>query len=159
MTRDYTSVWESSKGMDVLDKLCHKKSTRRKIFHWPLWYFFGILNAAAVNTFLLYKYNRNLNNYSSQTRMRWFLNIYLWEKKRVWNFYITKELQATMRKVLSIEDIFKAPSFSIGQKRKSYYFCVSLDMIGKVETRSTCKKILCGEHKIIIWHDVNELVV
>ena len=36
-------------GVDVLDKLCHDKTTKGSTNRWPMRYFFGILDISAVN--------------------------------------------------------------------------------------------------------------
>lgn len=42
-------------GVDVLDQMCAHYSTSRKTRRWPVCMFFGILNIAVVNAFILYK--------------------------------------------------------------------------------------------------------
>lgn len=60
-------------GVNVPDKLCHDKTTKRKSRR----YFFGVLKIAAVNSFVLAKWNSGQDKFTSQARNN-FLKNYHW---------------------------------------------------------------------------------
>ncbi|KAF2887804.1 hypothetical protein ILUMI_18369 [Ignelater luminosus] len=44
-------------GIDTFDQLCHSKSVARKTQRWSLRVVYGMLDGAAINTFVIYKAN------------------------------------------------------------------------------------------------------
>lgn len=64
-------------GVDVLDKLCHDKTTKRKTRRWPLCFYFGVLDMAAVNSYVLVKWNTDLDKFSSQAHNTFLKNLAL----------------------------------------------------------------------------------
>lgn len=46
-------------GVDVFDRMCKNYSTSRKTRRWNLAFFFGLLNIIGVNSFLLWKNNKD----------------------------------------------------------------------------------------------------
>ncbi|XP_033228952.1 piggyBac transposable element-derived protein 4-like [Belonocnema kinseyi] len=89
-------------GVDVLDKFCHDKTTKRTTRRWPLRYFLGILDIAAVNSFVLYKWNLNLERYSKEARTYLLktLAFQLTETRmtrRAYNLRISKQLRLSIK--------------------------------------------------------------
>lgn len=57
-------------GIDIFDQLCKNYSTARNTKRWPLIVFFGLLNAAGVNSFVLWKNNMNAEIEKKKTERR-----------------------------------------------------------------------------------------
>lgn len=141
-------------GVDVLDKLCHDKTTKRKTRRWPLRYFYGVLDIAAVNTYVLYKLNRaeeyfpkDARNYFLKKLAEGLTKTHM--EKRWQNKYIPKELRLTIGKLLGKEEKVLGKTNVQQQKRKRCQFCdSSKDRKGNFFC-NTCNACVCGEHKII----------
>lgn len=142
-------------GVDVLDKLCHDKTTKRSTNRWPMRYFFGILDISAVNAFVIWKWNKDEPSYSNIARTNFLkqLAFSLTEpmmKQRAQNQHLPKELRSTIQNVLGIEEEKIPPPASTSLKRKRCGFCeVSKDRKGSVFC-CKCSQCLCAEHKLVV---------
>lgn len=145
-------------GVDVLDKLCHDKTTKRKTRRWPLRFFFGVLDMAAVNSYILFKWNTGLDNFSSQARNIFLKNLALaltapMMATRLQNPHISRNLRHTVAKVLGKEDELRVRTQAtpnVGKKRKRCNLCdPKLDRKGN-EVCVKCSSCVCGEHKQVL---------
>lgn len=112
-------------GVDVFDKLCHQYSSTRKTSTWPLRYFYGLLDAAAVN--VIFKHN-NLNQGKRFIRSKFIttLAFRLLEpqlKVRQECPFLLKDLKGTIEKILKIQPIESAAPSGINRHRGRCEFC------------------------------------
>jgi len=143
-------------GVDVLDKLCHDKTTKRKTRRWPLRYFFGILDISAVNSYVLFKWNANRDSWSNDARSKYLKNLALslvkpFMEERVMNQHLPRELRSTIRVVLGMPEepngrnkIEDAP-----RKRGRCSFCPREKDRKSTGDCTKCHASLCGTHKIV----------
>ncbi|XP_024220084.1 piggyBac transposable element-derived protein 4 [Halyomorpha halys] len=145
-------------GVDVLDKLCHDKTTKRSTNRWPMRYFFGILDISAVNAFIIWKWNGNEPSYSNTARTKFIktLAFTLTEpmmKQRAQNQHLPKELRSTICNVLGLDaEVKEIPTLpsTTSQKRKRCGFCnANKDRKGNFFC-CKCNLCLCGEHKVVV---------
>lgn len=145
-------------GVDVLDKLCHDKTTKRKTRRWPLRYFFGILDIAAVNVYILYKWNTGLDSFSSQARAKFLKTLALALTKpiieqRIQNPHISRNIRQIASHMLGKgKEDTKQPNINRNndRKRRRCSLCdPSKDRKGN-EYCAKCNSCVCGEHKTVI---------
>lgn len=88
-----------TKCCNVLDTLCHDKTTKRTNRRWPMRFFYEILDIAAVNSFILYKLNLGIDSFSNEARCTFLKNLAFaltkpLMEKRMNNNHISKNLRA-----------------------------------------------------------------
>lgn len=149
-------------GVDVFDQMCHSESTTRKTRRWPLRYFFGVLDFAGVNAFVLYKLNNAIDSYSSAARNTFLKTLANdlaepFMKIRAYNKKLPKALRLGILDYvgednsMELELLPLVPSKKprrceecidrgVKKDRKGYSFCAK------------CERCLCGEHKVIMCH-------
>lgn len=92
-------------GVDVLDMLCHSRTTKRKSRRWPMRYFYAILDIAAINSFIIYKSNSKMDSFSNDARISFLKNLALsltkpLMEKRLNNTHLPRELRSSIGKLL-----------------------------------------------------------
>lgn len=96
-------------GVDVLDSMCSRYSINRKTRRWPLCMFYGLLNIAVVNSFVLYKLSGKA---SGKLIRRMFMHQLAtemtmpWATKRLENPALSKSLMAN---IISCFDVQPPP--------------------------------------------------
>ena len=60
-------------GVDTVDQLCHTYSVKRSTRRWPLCLFYGLLDIAAVNSFVIFMYNNPTFHHKENCKRRFFL--------------------------------------------------------------------------------------
>ncbi|XP_071056485.1 piggyBac transposable element-derived protein 4-like [Onthophagus taurus] len=137
-------------GVDVFDMLCHKYTTARKTNRWPMRYLYGILDAAAVNAFVIFKFN-HIEKKHKFIRSEFLkkLAMQLLEpqlKLRNQQGRLPRELNAVIRKILKIEPIIAKPTSST-----SCEFCTGTKKDRKGTSKcSGCDRSLCAKHRYSI---------
>lgn len=98
-------------GVDVFDKLCHSYSAKRASRRWPMRYFFGVLDAAGINTFVLHRLNNNSGNRTIRSDFLKSLEFSLEEpfmKLRMNNTKLPKTVRTEIRTVLGLPESLEA---------------------------------------------------
>lgn len=91
---------ETKGGIDVFDLLCHTKTTARKTRRWPMRYFYGLLDAAGINSYILYKGNGGTDNRSNFLKSLAFGLVEGEMKERIVKNNLPKELYQTMELIM-----------------------------------------------------------
>jgi len=60
-------------GVDTVDQLCHKYTTKRSTRRWPMCVFYGMIDIAAVNSFVIFLHNNPAFNPKATCKRRMFL--------------------------------------------------------------------------------------
>lgn len=127
-------------GVDVLDQMCAHYSTSRKTRRWPVCMFFGIINIAIVNAFILYKLSGKA--ISREDRIRRLFMHHLahdmakaWAMQRLQNPSLSKSLVATITSCFKVVEIIHQRPPAPGKKR-----C----RLCPWKTASKCKTVCAG---------------
>ena len=141
-------------GVDAFDKKCHDYSTSRKTFRWPLRMFFGMLDQAVVNSFILFSL---LENNAKMSRSAYMLELSLGLiKPLLVRRLLSPSLQTQLR--LQIEEFVKYEDrpemddprdFSLENKMDKHKRCQLCDPSSDRKTYFKCLKCdrpMCKEH-------------
>ncbi|XP_033221218.1 piggyBac transposable element-derived protein 4-like [Belonocnema kinseyi] len=142
-------------GVDVLDKLCHPYTTKRKTNRWPMRYFCAVLDIAAVNSSVLHKWNVDKEPYPSTLRSTFLKSLAIdlattWMEKRFSNQHLPRSLRMIIGEQLGKQMDTPAAS-SIDRRTKKKRRCDSYTKDRKGNSYcSKCGNSLCGEHKVMV---------
>lgn len=142
---------ETKAGVDTFDQLCSSMSCSRKTRRWPLCIFYGILNAAGINSYVVYCHNKMKANTKPLSRCNYIIDLAhllakSWMEKRLKIPNLRKDIRQYIRNILKIPD---NPERTAPQekKRKVCYYCPS--RIRRMTTTycNKCGNAICGEHR------------
>lgn len=144
-------------GVDTFDQMCSVMSCSRKTNRWPLCQFFGILNIAFINSYIIYTHNVFLQGGQKPLNRVNFMKKLFAEliKEQLKDRLVMPTITSTVRNDIenqlqinkSTESENKIPKSSTG-KRKICAVCPSAKRRMTNVVCAKCKKRLCGEHKI-----------
>ncbi|XP_014478707.1 PREDICTED: piggyBac transposable element-derived protein 4-like [Dinoponera quadriceps] len=163
-------------GVDMVDKLCQHKSTKRQTRRWTLRYFYSVLDLAALNSYVIFKLNKKFAQFSGTVRTDFlkYLAYSLAEpqaKRRLEARNLSHSIRLSIIEFLGIKEnvahTWDAPADSwdssvpsieklgrcnvckiskIHKDRKGRSFC------------TICRQSLCGEHKRIVCPNCLEII-
>ncbi|XP_071056505.1 piggyBac transposable element-derived protein 4-like [Onthophagus taurus] len=110
-------------GVDTFDQMAHNYTVFRKTRRWPLRYFYGMLDQAAINAFVLYNVSRNA---SKITRNKFLQSLGLqlakpWMESRL-SKKISGKLQSEIREVLGLTHISEEEQLGPAPKKLKYIY-------------------------------------
>lgn len=139
-------------GVDTFDQLCHSKTVARKTQRWPLRIFYGMMDMAAINVFILYQL-KNVNSKCSRAKFLKLLANALVEthmKERLKNKKLPRQLKNSIQEYLGYSEDLPPEKREKGTGR--CYLCPrNRDRKGR-HICIRCGKNLCAEH----CHDICE---
>nr|CAI5846771.1 unnamed protein product [Callosobruchus analis] len=140
-------------GVDVFDQICHSKSTARRTNRWPLRVFYGMLDAGAVNAYVIYE----ANNVSARKSPRKKFLLQLandlakeYMKKRLEIPNLTYSLRQMILDVLGITEDENRQHISSIPDAKGSKRCAICPRSQDRKGRNNCLKCgrnLCAEHR------------
>lgn len=148
-------------GVDTFDQMCSTMSCSRKTNRWPMTMFYGILNMAFVNSYVLYCHNIHAKKEKPLSRREYMKKLSEqltapWMNKRLDAPSLPRHVRSKIENIMiqptteSQGDTEDEPPVkkrrycsycSCKKKRMSKMFCVK------------CKKTVCGEHKNDVCHE------
>lgn len=147
-------------GVDYFDQMCTQMSCSRKTNRWPLKLFYGMLNMAYVNSYVIYCHNMLSKNEKPLHRRAFMKQLSTdlakpWMEKWFEIPNISRKLRENIQNILpnppalTVEPSENEPPV---KKRKYYAFC-PWKLRRKTPECNKCKKPVCGEHKILTCSD------
>ncbi|XP_022909074.2 piggyBac transposable element-derived protein 4-like [Onthophagus taurus] len=148
-------------GTDVFDKLCHSYTVSRGTKRWPLRFFFGMLDQAAVNSRILHtchkmndseKANERLSGRESQKQIAFYLL-----KPQLQRRLETPSLRVGIRK--SIESILSIDSTPTQEHRSTFEKRVRCALCDRKKDHKTkakcpsCSRAMCDDHRAYLCID------
>nr|CAI5821428.1 unnamed protein product [Callosobruchus analis] len=138
-------------GVDTFDQMCGHRSCSRKTRRWPLCVFYGMLNIACINSWIIYNHNLKRSGQKPIAR-KTFMNTLqaqlttAWLRKRS----AIPTLQRSLK--LLIGDILKIPSEDPSgghppENRTTCYFCPSKKRRMTSLHCNHCHRAFCAEHR------------
>ncbi|XP_023213628.1 piggyBac transposable element-derived protein 4-like [Centruroides sculpturatus] len=142
-------------GVDVVDQLCERNNVARITRRWPMVMFFNLLNIAAINTFVIYKYHKFATN---ETCTRYdFLEMLSWEliktqiEHRSNIASLPKDLRNRASKLLKKNtNVQMAPQSPPSTSQGRCYICPRSSDKKSKRWCKTCKKWICSQHQFVV---------
>lgn len=144
--------YNMTKGaVDTFDQMCGHMNTSRKTKRWPLCIFYGMLNIAGINAYVLYCYNNIKIGKKPITRREFLMELHKsliepWLRQRIQ----IKTLQSSIRKNIenllpkTIQDKQTTPEPA---KRSMCYICPTKKRRMTTHFCNRCKQPYCSEHR------------
>lgn len=117
-------------------------------------YFFAVLDITAVNSFVLFKWNKNEVSYSNRARSIFLKELAFSLAKpqmigRLQCKFLPKELRTTIKNITNTEEVFPK-ELPQGSKRRRCYLCDKSKDRKSGQFCKKCHKCICGEHQITL---------
>lgn len=141
-------------GVDTFDQLCSKTSCNRMTNRWPLCFFFGIINLAYTNSYILYQIQHPHNTPMSRRDFGMKLAEQLckpWSMKRLQMSTLPRELRFLIGSVYGVVAEYSpeepAPGLPGGVRaRKRCYLCCRSSNRKSRDKCSRCHRFTCSQH-------------
>lgn len=152
-------TYNQTKGaVDTLDQMCSIMSSSRKTKRWPLCLFFGMLNIACVNSYILYNAHKTKRRQKLISRKAYMLELYKllvapWLEERVKIPTLQRSLRETINQILektATEDrhtVLEERTATNKSNRTICAMCPSRKRRMTTHFCSNCKKPFCSEHR------------
>lgn len=158
-------------GVDTFDQMCSNMSSSRKTSRWPMCIFYGMINIASINSYIIQSHNLLTAGRKVVPRRDFMKTLHFqlvepWLKVRLAKTTMPTQVKEKIRSVLSLQppttsqgqqpsdqvsiDEEESSTSSRGENRKRKT-CGKCHYKKKRMTKSicaNCKVAICGEHKI-----------
>lgn len=142
-------------GVDTFDQMCSSMSCSRKSNRWPMTMFYGILNIAFVNSYVIYAHNvlskqeKPLNRREYMKKLSTELST-PWMRSRLEIPTLSRRLRENIENILpqtNQEASQEAEEEPPAKVRRYCSLCTTKKKRMSKMTCTKCKKTVCGEHK------------
>lgn len=159
-------------GVDSFDQMCSHMSTSRKTSRWPMCVFYGMINIASINSYIIHCHNLLIAGQKPIARRDFMKNLHFqlvepWLKVRLAKITMPTHVKEKIMSVLSMQsstsqdrqsspglqglDTREEPSTSSSGENRKRKTCGKCHYKKKRMTKSmcsNCKVAICGEHKV-----------
>ncbi|XP_055920499.1 piggyBac transposable element-derived protein 4-like [Eupeodes corollae] len=153
-------------GVDTFDQMCSSMSCSRKTNRWPMTMFYGILNIAFVNSYIIYTHNVLLNGGRRLNRREYMKKLSSdlsapWMRSRMEVPTLTRRLKENIQKILpqtsqeGSEEADDEPPAKIGTVLDDLKSPVSAPWVAVVDQKSHL--IQCAKNQNGQGHPLNQL--
>ncbi|KAJ4449518.1 hypothetical protein ANN_00918 [Periplaneta americana] len=152
---DIIEFYNSRKGaVDTLDQMCNQITCSRKTRRWPLCVFYGMVNIALVNSYVIYAHNKISNKEKPLTRRQFGKELH----SALTNSLVTHRLgmrnlprllRLSMTEILHVNMPVDEPEAQESRKRKICAFCPSKRLRMTKVFCYKCSRAICGERRTI----------
>ena len=141
-------------GVDTFDQLCSKTSCIRMTNRWTLCFFFGVINLAYTNTYILHQVNKTKKQGTlSRREFGMKLGEQLckpWAMKRLQIASIPRELRVLIGSVFNVVcDYLPDSTPEAARTRKRCYMCPPTKNIRTKQLCSRCSRPTCPRHEVL----------
>ncbi|CAK1596514.1 unnamed protein product [Parnassius mnemosyne] len=142
-------------GVDTFDQMCSSMSCSRKTNRWPMSMFYGILNIAFVNSYVIYCHNILAKNEKPLNRRGYMKKLSAqlsesWMKERLEAPTLPKHVRDNIANILPkpvVQNDTDNEEEPPAKKRRYCTFCTNKKKRMSKMTCVKCRKTVCGEHK------------
>lgn len=157
--------YKSTKGsVDTFDHMCAVTSTSRKTRRWPLCVWYGILNAATINAYIISSENRGRTGRKIPARRSFMMEIATslitpWAQMRMTSPNMSRQLRTLITTVLDLSSVDMAtgaPGTSISDSNSPLVRCSACPNKSDRKTRHRCVKCAlpkCPRHAYPVCGD------
>jgi hypothetical protein len=145
--------YNATKGaVDTFDKMTADMSCSRKTQRWPLCYFYGMINACLVNSYIIYVHNMIKTKEKPLSRRDFAKKVCEdlmapWLRERLSVPTLQRSLKRKIEDVLGEDGPVAELEVQEGQKRKICAYCPSKKRRMTRFQCYSCKKYMCLEHQ------------
>ncbi|KAG0721213.1 PiggyBac transposable element-derived protein 4 [Chionoecetes opilio] len=146
-------------GVDTFDQVCGASSCSRKTRRWPLCMFFGIINIALNNSFII-----SCSKTTRQVQRRDFNIDAAYSMCRPWAVYrlamfpfLSRALKVTIQHTFELSDDHSTPLTrqTKTETRKKCYICPTGTNIKTRIVCASCQRSVCTHHGVVVCHYCN----
>uniref|UniRef100_A0A1B6KLU3 PiggyBac transposable element-derived protein domain-containing protein n=1 Tax=Graphocephala atropunctata TaxID=36148 RepID=A0A1B6KLU3_9HEMI len=145
-------------GVDCFDQMCSVMSCSRKTKRWPLCLFFGMMNMAFINSYVIYNRRLASKGETLVSRKCFMEELYKglttpWLEERL-RQVLQRSLRSTILTVLGREDV-QAPELppAVENRRTTCRLCPASKRRMTKSHCAKCNKPFCGEHRADICRE------
>lgn len=141
---------ETKSGVDTFDQLCSNMTCSRKTRRWPMCVFYGMINIATINSFVVYCHNSHKANTKPASRFQFMLNLGKslaepWMRQRLNIPNLRRNIRQDINEILNIQPV-PEPDNPMAKKRTVCSFCPSRLRRMTTNFCVQCKRAICGQH-------------
>lgn len=142
---------ETKGGVDTFDQMCCNVSSSRKTRRWPLCVFYGMVNMANINSYVIYTFDTTSEGEKPVCRCQYMIDLcHSLAKPWLEHRFSTKSLRRNIRQ--DIGNILKVKveeerDIPQDKKRKICFYCPSKKRCMTTTYCEQCKRAICGEHR------------
>lgn len=145
-------------GVDTLDQMCSLMSCSRKTNRWPMALFYGMINIACINAYVIYCHNVSSKGEKVLSRKAFMKSLSMaltssFMRKRLETPTLKRYLRDNIANMLP-KDVPDSSEDNAGEplpkKRVYCTYCPSKIRRKANATCNKCKKVICREHNIDI---------
>lgn len=140
-------------GVDTFDQMCSIMSCSRKTNRWPMCLFYGMINMAIINSYIIYSHNVLDNKKKPLSRREFAKKLHCdlvkeHVTKRLTIHTLQTNLKRKIQNVLEPEILETPENYKTCNKRSNCKLCPYKNRRMTKSACNFCKKSICGEHKI-----------
>ncbi|XP_050687847.1 piggyBac transposable element-derived protein 4-like [Eriocheir sinensis] len=145
-------------GTDTFDQMCQRYSCSRKTKRWPLCIYYGIVNAASINSYIIYC-KKCSDRHIKKMERRCFMQEAAYELVKPWAQQRLTEQGLPRQIVFHIRSVFgwEAPAFPTtsgeAKKRKRCELCPRTKDNKTKSKCQYCSRAVCGKHFVPVCRD------
>lgn len=143
-------------GVDTFDQLCHLTTVARKTRRWPLRFFYAMLDAGGINSYVISKCNSKNDKVQKRSDFLKSLAFSLVEehlKGRMNNGRLPREMRSNIRKILNCEEQEDPIQEELVKPLGRCAFCPRQKNRKARNRCEHCHKGVCAEHRLSICID------
>ncbi|XP_066149862.1 piggyBac transposable element-derived protein 4-like [Euwallacea fornicatus] len=141
---------ETKAGVDTFDQLCSNMNCSRKTRRRPLCVFYGIINIATINSFVIYCDNSYKANNKPVSRFQYMFELGKilaepWMRQRLDISNLRRNIRENIHEILDIKPVPESVD-PIEKKRTVCFFCPSRLRKMPKKFCVQCKRAICRTH-------------
>jgi len=138
-------------GVDTFDQMCGHMSTSRKTKRWPLCIFYGMINIACINAFVIYSQNMYKSKQIPVNRKQFMIELSRklmipWMKYRLNLPSLQRSVKTAISGILGLEPLQDRPTQEVSG-RTTCQICPSKKRRMTTNKCDSCKRPFCLEHR------------
>lgn len=142
---------ETKSGVDAFDKLCSGTTCSRKTKRWPLCIFYGMINTAFINSYVIYCNNMLKKGRKPLRRSQFMIKLSSelskpWMEHRLTLPNLRRYLRHDIEEILQIDEQ-EQRKMPPDNKRTVCFYCPSKLRRMTTSHCTECKRAYCNEHR------------
>lgn len=142
---------KTKSGVDTFDQLCSNMGCNRKTRRWPLCVFFGMINIATINSYVIYCYNKYRTNDKPLSRYQFMIELSKslaepWMRQRLTIPNLRRTIRQDICRVLNIQQAEENHQ-PLERKRTICFYCPSRLRRMTTNYCGQCQHAICGNHR------------
>lgn len=142
---------KTKSGVDTFDQMCSNMTCNRKTRRWPLCVFFGMVNMASINSFVIYSYKKYKVNAKPICRRSFMIELGKrlaepWMHHRLTIPNLRRTIRMDICEILNIPQTDDNPR-PLERRRTICFYCPSRLRRMTTNFCTQCNHAMCAEHR------------